>query len=169
MSTSSSWPRKRSETSAQDAKWTSAGAAGGKIISTLVSRCSGKSALEKVEEVLGPASFSRNYLCSIASVVSRDINPNWSWAESRSGFSLLQSIAGYRLSRHSPLVCAIAQTVPAHRRPLFRGFWRLFAPIQTPKFVILRRPLANPSVIPPLQPLHKVRIQSLKAGAWCYI
>jgi hypothetical protein len=57
MSTSSSWPRKRSVTSAQDAKWTSTGAASGKIISTLVLRCSGKSALEKVEKFWGLPHF----------------------------------------------------------------------------------------------------------------
>jgi hypothetical protein len=149
MSTLSSWPRKRSVTSVQDAKWTSAGAAGGKIISTLV--------LEKVEKFWGLPHF-------LEIVVLDRIRAG---PKAYQRFSQLQSIAGYHLStfpRHSRLVCAHSRTLFLRVSVICFG-----APIQTPKFVFLRRPLANPSVIPPLHPPHKVRIQSLKAGAWCYI
>jgi hypothetical protein len=63
----------------------------------------------------------------------------------------------------------LVETSRLRCRLLFRGSCRRFAPIQAPTFVFLCQLLANPNVISPPHPLRKVRIQSLKAGALCYI
>jgi hypothetical protein len=122
MPTSSSWPRKRSVTSAQDAKWTSAGAASGKIISTLVLRCSGKSALEKVEKFWGLPHFLE-IICARLRVrylgTSTRIGAG---PKADQGFS---HIAGYHLStfpRHSPLAAQLRTLFLRIGVPYFGAF-----------------------------------------------